>query len=372
VGLPYSGSLPDLGAFESGLTSTPPANIAPLANAGADKTVTAPASSISLTGSGTDQDGTISSYQWTQQSGPSTATMTAATTTVLNAAGLVAGSYVFRLKVTDNGGLSGTDDVIVTVSGSVSANTPPIANAGADKSITLPTNSISLTGSGTDAGGSISSYLWTQKSGPSTAVLSGTGSTVLNASALAEGTYVFSLKVTDNGGLIGSDDVNVTVLKAATTSGSNAYGGTPRAIPGTIQVEDFDNGGTGAAYSDLSAGNLGGDYRVNESVDLSYSTKEGSNFIGWTQTGEWTKYSVNISATRAYTLKMRVASVGAGKKVRIELDGATIATVTIPNTNGVDNWATVTISGINLTAGLKTLRVYNLSGGQNINFIKFL
>lgn len=275
VGLSYSGTMPDLGAFESGLVTTGISNMAPTAIAGADKTITLPVSSISLTGSGTDQDGTISGFQWTQQSGPSTATMSAATTPVLNLSGLVAGSYVFRLKVTDNGGLSGTDDVAVTV------------------------------------------------------------------------------------------------INVASIIGSSAYGGTPRAIPGTIQLEDFDNGGTVSAYNDMSAGNEGGEYRVNESVDLSYSTKERSHFIGWTQAGEWTKYSVNISTTRSYTLKMRVASLGTGKKVRIEIDGATIATVTIPNTGGYDNWATVTVSGINLTAGLKSLRVYNLSGGQNINFIKF-
>ena len=371
VGLPFSGTAPDLGAFESGLVTAPPSNTAPSANAGADKSITLPTNSASLTGSGTDPDGTISSYQWTQQSGPSTATMTAATTTVMNATGLVAGSYVFRLKVTDNGGLTGTDDVTVNVTSTTPTNTAPTANAGADKSITLPTNSVSLTGSGTDAGGSITSYTWTQQSGPSTATLGGASSTVLSASGMIAGTYVFRLKVTDNGGLTGTDDVSVIVKSVTVPTSSTAYGGTPRAIPGTIQAEDYDNGGASAAYNDLSAGNLGEEYRVSESVDVSFSSKEGSNFVGWTQSGEWTKYSVNIGTTKSYTLKMRVASEGAGKKVRIEIDGATVATVTIPNTGSVDNWATVTVSGINLTAGLKTLRVYNLSGGQNINYIKF-
>lgn len=371
VGLPYSGSLPDLGAFESGLVTTAPTNIAPSANAGADKSITLPTSTVSLTGSGTDPDGTISSYQWTQQSGPSTATMTAATTTSVNVSALVAGTYIFRLKVTDNGGLSGTDDVTVTVNGTTTTNTAPTANAGTDKTITLPTNTVSLTGTGTDAGGSISSYAWTQQSGPSTATVAGAASSTLTASGLVAGTYVFRLKVTDNGGLTATDDVSVIVKSAAIPSGSSAYGGTPRAIPGTIQAEDYDNGGASVAYNDLSAGNLGEEYRVTESVDISYSNKEGSNFIGWTQSGEWAKYSVNISTTKSYTLKMRVASAGAGKTVRIEIDGATVATVTLPNTGSTDTWATVTVSGINLTAGLRTLRVYNISGGQSINYIKF-
>lgn len=275
VGIPFSGTLPDIGAFESGQTITVLSNTAPTANAGADKVITLPVSTTSLSGSGNDPDGTITSYQWTQQSGPSSATMTAATSPVLNVTGLLAGTYVFRLKVTDNGGLTGTDDV------------------------------------------------------------------------------------------------TVTVLQVVATTGSGAYGGTPSVIPGTIQLEDFDNGGNGTGYNDLSSGNLGGEYRLNEYVDLSYSAKEGSHFIGWTQTGEWTKYSVNVTSSRSYTLKLRVASKGAGKKVRIETDGITIATVTLPNTGSTDKWTTVSVSGIYLTAGLKTLRVYNLSGGQNMNFIKF-
>ncbi|MGN6399892.1 MAG: PKD domain-containing protein, partial [Flavisolibacter sp.] len=41
-------------------------------------------------------------------------------------------------------------------------NQPPVANAGADKTITLPTSSVTLSGSGSDADGSISKYSWTK------------------------------------------------------------------------------------------------------------------------------------------------------------------------------------------------------------------
>jgi hypothetical protein len=42
-----------------------PCHIAPQADAGGNKTITLPTSSVSATGSGTDADGSIVSQQWT-------------------------------------------------------------------------------------------------------------------------------------------------------------------------------------------------------------------------------------------------------------------------------------------------------------------
>lgn len=91
-------------------------NALPVANAGSDLTVTLPTSSTTLNGSGTDSDGSISSYAWSQVSGPVTATFSSKTVAKPTVSGLTtAGTYTFRLKVTDNSGASDTDDVIVSV-----------------------------------------------------------------------------------------------------------------------------------------------------------------------------------------------------------------------------------------------------------------
>jgi hypothetical protein len=111
VGLPYLGSAPDLGCFEY----VPATNLAPTANAGVDATIVLPINSVTLTGSGSDSDGTISAYAWTQVSGPNTATFTAASSATTNATGLIAGTYVFKLTVTDNNGATGIDTVQVIV-----------------------------------------------------------------------------------------------------------------------------------------------------------------------------------------------------------------------------------------------------------------
>ncbi len=139
-------------------------NQPPVANAGNDQTITLPTNSVNLFGSGNDSDGTIVSYQWSKISGPTQFTIVSpfqAQTTVNN---LVQGTYQFQLTVTDNLGATGTDVVIITVN--PAPNQAPIANAGSNHNITLPTNSVTLVGSGNDPDGSIASYQWTKISGP--------------------------------------------------------------------------------------------------------------------------------------------------------------------------------------------------------------
>ena len=94
--------------------SSKPVNKAPIANAGGDKSLTLPNNSVTLYGSGTDSDGTITSYQWTKTSGP-TATLTDAHKAALKLSNLTQGSYTFKLTVSDNNGLKSSDDVNVSV-----------------------------------------------------------------------------------------------------------------------------------------------------------------------------------------------------------------------------------------------------------------
>ncbi len=105
-----------------------PANAAPVASAGTDKTLTLPASTTSLNGSGTDADGTIKAYAWTQASGPNTATFSSKTIAAPSVINLVAGSYVFSLVVTDDDNVkSAADNVTVTVNANANNNQPQAA-----------------------------------------------------------------------------------------------------------------------------------------------------------------------------------------------------------------------------------------------------
>lgn len=97
-------------------------NQKPSAAAGADVTLTLPSNAASLSGSGKDTDGTIASYTWTQQSGPAIS-LAKTNTAGLSLTGLTAGTYVFRLSVTDNAGDTAFDDVTVIVNPAPSNST---------------------------------------------------------------------------------------------------------------------------------------------------------------------------------------------------------------------------------------------------------
>ena len=101
-------------------------------------------------------------------------------------------------------------------------NTPPVASAGSDKTITLPTNSVTLYGKGTDVNGTVSKYYWSKVSGPSSYAFSSTTSASTTVKSLVAGTYVFRLKVTDNAGASDYDDVKV-VVNSSTTSSTTTY-----------------------------------------------------------------------------------------------------------------------------------------------------
>jgi hypothetical protein len=78
--------------------------------------------------------------------GPSTYTLGNANAVSTSLTGLVQGTYLFQLMVTITTELR-HDTVSITVNAAPPPpNVPPVANAGADRSITLPTNSITLNG----------------------------------------------------------------------------------------------------------------------------------------------------------------------------------------------------------------------------------
>jgi len=205
---------------------TPPAptvNRSPIAVAGPDQTITLPVSSVVLNGSSSsDPDGSISAYLWSQVSGPSTSTMGSVNTASANVSNLIQGVYQFRLQVTDNAGATAADTISVTVNPAVPTPTPtsapnqlPVAVAGNDIVITLPTNNATLNGAASnDPDGTISAYSWSQLSGPGTALIISPGGATTNINSLVQGVYLFRLVVTDNSGATGADTVSVTVNAA--------------------------------------------------------------------------------------------------------------------------------------------------------------
>ncbi len=189
-------------------------NQLPVANAGPDQSILLPLNTANLDGSkSSDPDGSIAGYAWVEVSGPSTATINNGNTATPIVSGLKAGKYIFQLTVTDNTGATAQDQVTITVSNPVSTGMQLIANAGRDTTIVIPATSTSLDGSAsTDIGGTITSYEWSQVSGPAPATIASSNGVSTTVNDLIAGQYIFQLTVTDNSGNTATDTVQVTVV----------------------------------------------------------------------------------------------------------------------------------------------------------------
>ena len=215
-----------------------PANLAPVVNAGADQTVTLPATA-SLSGSVSDDgkpSGAIITSIWTKVSGPGTVTFADATALNTTATFSTDGTYVLRLTA-DDSEYTGSDTITIVVN-PVPPNTAPTVNAGADQIIQPPATSAALSGTVNDDGqppGSTLTYLWTKVSGPGTVTFSSPTSTTTTATFSEAGVYILRLTASDSD-LSGSDDVRVTLNGTNKAPTVNAGADQTVAHPTTVSL----------------------------------------------------------------------------------------------------------------------------------------
>ena len=193
----------------------------PVANAGSDQSAIAAGTTVTLSGSATDSDGTIAAYAWKQTSGTSVSltNANAATATFTAPSASADSTLVFALTATDSSGNIHTDSVTVSVKAAVVTPTPnvaPTASAGADQSVAAGA-AVTVNGSGTDTDGTIAAYKWTEVSssgvtltGATTQKLTFTAPSAATASVLE-----FKLTVTDDDGASASDNVKINVAATA-------------------------------------------------------------------------------------------------------------------------------------------------------------
>lgn len=188
----------------------------PIADAGPDQTV-GDDETVLLDGSNsTDPDGSITTYSWTQTSGPEVSLTGADTAEPSFVAPDVQAdtTLTFELTVTDNSGGTASDTVDVLVQDS---NISPTADAGPDQTVNAGAT-VNLNGTASsDPDGAISSYQWSQTAGPAVTLsdVSSPSPTFTAPSVEASTLLSFELTVTDDGGLSASDSVDVTVNPAA-------------------------------------------------------------------------------------------------------------------------------------------------------------
>ena len=156
-------------------------------------------------------------------------------------------------------------------------------------------------------------------------------------------------------------------------------------IPGKINVTDFDLGPNGEAYFDgdianylvttgsFTAWNQGWSYR-NDGVDIEKSTDPESNgySIGWIGKGEWMQYDVAVQSSARYNVTVRVASTSDQGRFHLRANDAVVTeTIQVPNTDGWQNWQSITIENVVMDVSDEKLIFYTDASGFNLSSISF-
>lgn len=144
----------------------------------------------------------------------------------------------------------------------------------------------------------------------------------------------------------------------------------PHSLPGVIPAADYRTGGEGAGYHDLTADNIGDQYRA-DAVDIRRNAGGDYN-VGWNQTGEWLTYNVDIAKAGKYDIDFVTATTLDGGQIRLWLDDGTDLTgaVNIPNSGSWENWTTTTKQGVYLPAGRHTLKAETVKGEFDFRTIR--
>jgi len=208
--------------------------------------------------------------------------------------------------------------------------------------------------------------------------------------------WTWSPLSSDTGGILNADFTTVNAAKMAllqdvlypgfAASGSGApppppppppaggspYGGTPAAIPGTVQIENYDLGGLGVGYFNTDTVNHFGQYRT-DGVSIETTSDTGGGFdVGWISPGEWLNYTVSVASAGSYTVSFRAASATTGGTLHLESGGTTLTgSVAVPGTGGWQTWESLPPVSLTLAAGTQTLRLVFDSGSFNLNDMTF-
>jgi len=154
------------------------------------------------------------------------------------------------------------------------------------------------------------------------------------------------------------------------------YTGTPIAVPGTFEAENFDKGGSNVAYKDLSSGNAGGQYRTADSVDIIASSDAagGGYTVNYFETGEWLAYTINVPSDGNYDISIRAANKNmTGAAFHAEIDGVDVTgKVAVPSTGDWTSFQWVGRSAVPLKAGKRILKIVSDQQYFNVNAVSVL
>ncbi|MDD8016849.1 MAG: cellulase family glycosylhydrolase [Bacteroidota bacterium] len=151
-------------------------------------------------------------------------------------------------------------------------------------------------------------------------------------------------------------------------------------VPGRVLSINYDMGKNLLAYKDndyQSVGggswNNGGQYR-NDGVDIEKCSDlfSGGYNVGWTNDGEYLRYTIDVQQSGSYSVDIRCASLNGGGQILFQLeDNSNAGVANIAATGGWQTWKTFHVGQIPLSAGIHKLRLLFLKAGFNLTYIQF-
>lgn len=234
---------------------------------------------VQLIGSASDASGTISSYLWEQVSGENVSLLGSTTSTASFTAPLVSTeiSLIFRLTVTDNGGTSSSDEIIIKITNTDGSNNAPVVTLGADYNM-FDGEDTSVTAKVTDSDelDDIASLQWSQVDN-SGLVLPLNNATTLTVSFIApnvssDTVVTLRLTATDSRGSSGYSDISITIKDGSLSSGILND-------TGVTACSDGANNGLLCPVSDYPRQDA--EYGRDYWYAMGYITKEGSGNAGF-------------------------------------------------------------------------------------------
>jgi hypothetical protein len=143
-----------------------------------------------------------------------------------------------------------------------------------------------------------------------------------------------------------------------------------RPVETRVEAEDYDWGGEGVGFHELSPGNAGLAYRA-DGVDVYPDwTSSNEHVVGWTETGEWLRYLVDAAADGSYLFRFAAATIDDRCAIQVHVDGVDAGMVGLPDTGSYQTFAVVELPGVALTRG-PHLVTLTFAGGFNFDWFSW-
>ncbi|TFH21749.1 MAG: carbohydrate-binding protein [Bacteroidia bacterium] len=181
-------------------------------------------------------------------------------------------------------------------------------------------------------------------------------------------------------------------------------------VPGKLQCEYYDQGGEGVAFHDSDSVNSGSgglnkadgsylhEFRIHEAVDISYTKfqdppidntpynfveqEKDQLYVGWTEPGEWTKYTIHVDKEGTYDLGLMYTANQDGKISFSVNDLDVTGPIEVPSTFVVadtvafrqwHHWNYIDkLAQIQLKKGIQTFTIHTVEiGSMNYEFVNF-